>query len=113
MLVRGGARCPKHMEQHVAVGTTRNKKEHHAVRAGFKRVDWERVRAEWLRCFPNCVECQARNVLTKATDVDHIHPHNGDPVLFFDRDNLQSLCHACHSRKTAAEDGGFGNAPSL
>ncbi|WP_423837057.1 HNH endonuclease [Sutterella wadsworthensis] len=47
--------------------------------------------------------------LTLATDVDHIKPHRGDPILLFDEKNLQALCHACHSRKTASEDGGFGN----
>lgn len=30
--------------------------------------------------------------------------------LFWDRTNWQGLCKQCHSRKTAAEDGGFGNA---
>lgn len=45
-----------------------------------------------------------------ATVVDHIRPHNGrDDPLFLDWFNLQSLSKACHDRKTAAEDGGFGN----
>lgn len=26
----------------------------------------------------------------------------------WDEDNLQPLCHGCHSRKTALRDGGFG-----
>lgn len=43
------------------------------------------------------------------TDVDHIVPHRGDPELLYDEANLQSLCHECHSKKTAREDGGFGN----
>ena len=44
-----------------------------------------------------------------ATDVDHIIPVEGplDP-LFWDETNWQSLCHPHHSRKTNAEDGGFG-----
>jgi len=29
--------------------------------------------------------------------------------LFWDRNNWQSMAKACHDRKTAAEDGGFGN----
>ncbi len=44
-----------------------------------------------------------------ATDLDHIVPHKGDRKLFFDESNWQALCKSCHSRKTAAEDGGFGN----
>jgi 5-methylcytosine-specific restriction enzyme A len=43
-----------------------------------------------------------------ATDVDHIRPHRGDRELLYDPTNVQSLCHSCHSRKTASEDGGFG-----
>jgi len=44
-----------------------------------------------------------------ATDVDHIVPHCGDMALFWDVLNWQPLCEACHGRKTAREDGGFGN----
>ena len=33
-------------------------------------------------------------------DIDHITPHRGDPVLFWDRNNLQALCRSCHSKKT-------------
>jgi len=44
-----------------------------------------------------------------ATVVDHIKPHRGDMKLFWDRGNWQPLCGSCHSRKTARQDGGFGN----
>ena len=40
--------------------------------------------------------------------VDHIIPHKGDKVLFWDRSNWQPLCKTCHDTKTAREDGGFG-----
>lgn len=43
--------------------------------------------------------------------VDHIIPHKGDPELFWDQDNWQSLCKPHHDRKTATEDGGFGRVP--
>jgi 5-methylcytosine-specific restriction protein A len=43
-----------------------------------------------------------------ATEVDHIVPVARGGALL-DWDNLQSMCHGCHSRKTASEDGGFGN----
>lgn len=52
---------------------------------------------------PFCRECARRGIRTRATDVDHIQPHRGYWQLFTCSDNLQSLCHACHSRKTAAE----------
>lgn len=63
---------------------------------------------------PFCRECSSRAALdglphllrVRATDVDHIEPHRGDWSKFTDRNNLQSLCHACHSRKTMAEMNG-------
>lgn len=60
-------------------------------------------RAEFPRGGPLCVVCG-----DAATDVDHVRPHRGDRELLFAADNVQSLCHVCHSRKTATEDGGFG-----
>ena len=41
---------------------------------------------------------------TRATDVDHIVPHRGDPALFWDEDNWQALCHRHHSVKTRRKD---------
>lgn len=55
--------------------------------------------------------CAAEGLQTfEPLDCDHIQPHDGqrDP-RFWDMQNLQLLCHGrCHSRKTAAKDGGFG-----
>lgn len=48
-----------------------------------------------------CVECRAPGRL----DVDHIKPVREAPELAFELSNLQSLCAACHGRKTAAEVG--------
>ncbi len=52
---------------------------------------------------PWCCECAKRNTRTRATEVDHVVPHEGDWNLFTDRKNLQSLCHRCHSAKTMRE----------
>ena len=52
---------------------------------------------------PWCRECALRGLRVRATDVDHIVPFEGDWQKFTDRNNLQSLCHSCHGRKTAAE----------
>ena len=71
---------------------------------------WQTARLGYLQKHPLCVHCLARGHVTAATDVDHIKPHGGDPVLFWDAENnWQALCHPCHSLKTAREDGGFGN----
>jgi 5-methylcytosine-specific restriction protein A len=70
---------------------------------------WQRTRAGYLRRHPLCVECEKAGRVTVATDLDHIIPHKGDMVAFWDSSNWQGLCKPCHSRKTATEDGGFGN----
>ena len=63
----------------------------------------------WLNTHPLCEECKRRGVFAPATVVDHITPHKGDHNKFNDMSNLQSLCRSCHSRKSSAYDGAFGN----
>lgn len=70
---------------------------------------WKAAAKRWLQDHPLCAECAKLDRVTAATDVDHSTPHRGDLALFWASHLWQSLCHACHSRKTAAEDGGFGN----
>lgn len=65
---------------------------------------WGRLRQRQLLIEPYCRECAEHGQRALATDVDHIIPHNGDMQLFTDENNLQSLCHACHSAKTMAEN---------
>ena len=70
---------------------------------------WRKARATYLRQHPLCVECEKAGRTTAATVVDHRIPHRGDPVLFWDVNNWQALCAECHNRKTAREDGRWGN----
>jgi len=60
---------------------------------------------------PLCVHCEERGRVAPAQEVDHIIAHRGDMTLFWDTNNWASLCKPCHSRKTALQDGGFGNSP--
>lgn len=71
---------------------------------------WQKTRAGYLAKHPLCVHCMREERVEPATELDHIIPHCGDMELFWDRENWQGLCRPCHSRKTATEDGGFGNA---
>ena len=70
---------------------------------------WQKVRLKILRAQPLCIECAKDGMVVEAKEVDHKTPHRGDMELFYDESNLQGLCKPCHSRKTAVENGGFGN----
>ncbi len=65
---------------------------------------WSRASKGFLASHPNCTGCGA-----PATVVDHVQPHRGDRRLFWDKSNWAALCTSCHGRKTAGQDGGFGN----
>ena len=69
---------------------------------------WRKARRLHLLKQPLCVHCLKTGKRTPATDVDHVIPHKGDMALFWDMSNWQSLCHSCHSIKTARYDGAFG-----
>lgn len=62
---------------------------------------WQRLRLMYLRANPLCLHCEEAGRVSAATDVDHIRAKRDGGTD--DWDNLQSLCHACHSRKTARE----------
>lgn len=57
---------------------------------------WQRARAAFLLLNPLCVMCEAKGRTTAASVVDHIVPHKGDEILFWDSANWQPLCRACH-----------------
>ena len=73
-------------------------------RRWYKRASWLRIRARRLAADPLCAMC-LKDGITKAADtVDHITPHRGDPELFFDYDNTQSLCASCHSSRKQGQE---------
>lgn len=69
----------------------------------YQTLEWAQLRGGQLLREPFCRECARRGLRVRATDVDHIRDHKGDWRIFTDPANLESLCHSCHSRKTAAE----------
>lgn len=71
----------------------------------YQSARWKTIRAIVLREEPLCRHCYAKNIITMATEVDHIDGNYRN----VDRSNLQPLCKPCHSKKTAKEQGGFGN----
>jgi 5-methylcytosine-specific restriction enzyme A len=69
------------------------------------------MRARQLSKHPLCDMCRQQGRITPATVADHIVPHHGDPRLFYDPNNLQSLCASCHNaRKKLQEIHGYSPA---
>ena len=66
---------------------------------------WRALREQVLSAEPLCRHCATQGLWRAATVVDHIDNDPGHNAT----GNLQPLCAACHNRKTAREDGGFGN----
>ena len=87
---RTGVYCEKHRGLYA---------RENAHRRGYGR-EWRVARDRFLRGHPLCAECLKRGKIAPATVVDHIVPHRGDQKLFWDEDNWQALCKACHDRKT-------------
>ena len=61
---------------------------------------WQKLRASVLAGEPLCRHCAARGLVVPATDVDHMNGADDNRL-----ESLQPLCHECHSRKTARENG--------
>lgn len=81
-------------------------------RAWYKTARWQALRwATLLRdlftCqWPGCGKVEAD---TSKLVADHRKPHRGDEALFWDPENLWTLCEHCHnSRKQAEERAGQG-----
>ena len=59
---------------------------------------WSAAAARWREYNPCCCGCLAIGVRREATVVDHVVPHAGDQVLFWDAaSNWQSACEWHHN----------------
>ena len=75
-----------------------------AYRTLYSTKHWKTLRRQALtrdeyRCqHSGCgAHLQAGRDHTRSAVVHHLRPHKGDLELFFDLDNLQSVCWTCHS----------------
>ena len=94
--VTGGQYCELHAALHTSDRAS-------AFERGYSHR-WQRARKRFLVRHPLCVECERAGRLVQATVADHIRPHRGDKMLFWDEKNWQPLCKKCHDRKTRLED---------
>jgi len=85
---------------------------------------WRKARLSYLAKHPlcECEECHGVRIVA-ASVVDHVVPHRLSEALaggderqiaaararFWDSNNWMAMAKPCHDRKTAREDGGFGN----
>lgn len=110
-LVRGpDAYCEEHKQE----GRTYDRGRGSAAKRGYG-ARWRKLRGMVLAAQPLCADPfgihAAAGEVVAATDVDHIIPRQqGGRDVF---DNLQGLCHSCHSKKTATQDGGFGKKKAI
>lgn len=70
-------------------------------------AQWRRVREIVLARQPLCVDPYGVHYdagrPASATEVDHIVPMQVNRAAWFDLENLQGLCKACHARKSGSE----------
>lgn len=92
--------CSKHKNE-------RNSHDKYRPNANARGYDyqWSKVRKLHLNANPLCVFCLDAGKVTEATDVDHIKSLADYPELKTDPNNLRSLCHSCHSRRTWRDQG--------
>lgn len=105
-LVESG-RC----ERHKGIEKREYDKRRPAYYDWYKTARWQRERIAFLWIHPlcECDECKQLPVPLPANVVDHKIPHKGNYNLFWDHDNWQAMNKRCHDKKTARENGGFGN----
>ena len=68
----------------------------------YESPQWRALRELHIKRYPLCEMCFAKGRITPAVIVDHkVEIKDGGAPL--DSENLQSVCHSCHNKKTAAE----------
>lgn len=79
----------------------------------YKLSRWRQLRADQLRAEPFCRMCRHQGRRMIATVCDHVEPHKGNEVKFWNGP-FQSLCKSHHdATKQAEEHRGFSTATGL
>lgn len=102
-LDRTSPRCEKHQKR-LSDAKPRKVYSHHYIdgKNVYKSSQWRKLRNLKASMNPHCEHCLKLGLVRPVKIVDHIvEIEDGGAV--FELENLQSLCHACHEAKTAAE----------
>lgn len=82
---------------------TQRSDEAREYRKWYKTARWRKIRQHQLAVEPLCRMCSQQGYVTVATVCDHITPHKGDEVLFFNGP-FQSLCKLHHDGAKQSEE---------
>jgi 5-methylcytosine-specific restriction protein A len=97
--------CNKH--KHLEAEAIQRKKEYFE-RLSLKKEEykhlyndsrWNKLRVKIINERRCCELCHS----TQSLEVHHLIKHYGDETLFFDENNIQLLCKACHSKENARQ----------
>lgn len=73
----------------------------------YKTNKWRKLRELVIaRDFGVCQECKRRGVVTKGVVVHHIIEAREDITKFWDMNNLELICLACHNKEHPEKSGG-------
>ncbi|EHK56786.1 HNH endonuclease signature motif containing protein [Allomesorhizobium alhagi] len=70
----------------------------------YRTAAWQRLRLAQLRSQPLCERCLCDDVVEVATVVHHRIAHKGDEHLFWDPENLESVCAPHHDTLIQREE---------
>ncbi|WP_407855592.1 HNH endonuclease signature motif containing protein [Enterococcus hailinensis] len=73
----------------------------------YRTARWSKLRHVVIaRDYGLCQECKRRGVIVKGTVVHHIIEAREDITKFWDKDNLELICLACHNKEHPEKSGG-------
>jgi len=64
---------------------------------------WRRLRRRHIEAHPLCQVCLESEIVEVATVVHHQNRHDGDPAIFFNPDELVSVCRRHQEAARAAK----------
>jgi 5-methylcytosine-specific restriction protein A len=75
----------------------------------YNTTEWRKLRETYIKAHPVCEECLNKGRVTPATSVHHKNSPfkngNCNKSLFLDYNNLEAVCHECHSEIHNREQG--------